>query len=79
MTKVHNIFDKDYIIKWSCYYYKYHQHNSEGIKNNCKHFVNPFENNIFVVEMNEGKQEIPLPFLFDRNLYDRKECAFRTH
>lgn len=29
--------------------------------------MNPFENNIFAIEMNEGKQEIPLPFLFDRN------------
>ena len=35
-------------------------------KNSCKHFANPFENNIFATEM-KGKQDIPLPFLFDTN------------
>jgi hypothetical protein len=32
-----------------------HKLNNEGIKNNNKHFVNPFENNIFAIEMNEGE------------------------
>ncbi len=56
----------------------YYYQNDPCIKIFGKHFVNPFENNIFAVEMSEGKQEIPLPFLFNRNKYDRKERNYPT-
>ena len=37
---------------------------TELYKKYDKHFVNPFENNIFASVKEVGKQETPLPFLF---------------